>query len=87
MGGIASYLFTPSMVLRSLKSMIGLGPRYYCINLSPTVENTNQMFYMISKGNIKPTIDSVFSFDNVKQAYERLDTSRVKGKVVIDFDK
>jgi NADPH:quinone reductase-like Zn-dependent oxidoreductase len=86
-GGTASYLFTPSMILRSFKSLIGLGPRYYCINLSPTEENTNQMFYMLNKGTIKPMIDSVFGFDNVKQAYERLDSSRVKGKVVIDFNK
>ncbi len=88
MGGPASYLFTPSMVLRSLKSMIGFGPRYYCIMLSPTEENTNQMFAMLNKGTIKPVIDSVFKFSSeVKQAYERLDTSRAKGKIVIDFDQ
>jgi NADPH:quinone reductase-like Zn-dependent oxidoreductase len=85
---MASYLFTPAMVFRSLKSMIGLGPRYYCINLSPTQDNTNKMFDMLNEGTVKPVIDSVFAFNNhVKQAYERLDTSRVKGKVVIDFEK
>jgi len=88
MGGTASYLFTPSMIFRSLKSMIGLGPRYYCINLSVTEENTNQMFSMLNKGTIKPVIDSIFEFSNqVKQAYERLNTSRAKGKIVIDFNK
>lgn len=88
MGGPASYLFTPSMVVRSFKSMIGLGPRYYSISLSATEENTNQMFSMLHNGTIKPIIDSVFAFSNhVKEAYERLNTSRVKGKVVIDFNK
>lgn len=88
MGGVASYLFTPSMVFRSLKSMVGLGPRYYCINLSPTEENTNQMFTMLNKGSVKPVIDSVFAFSNqAKEAYERLNTSRAKGKIVIDFNK
>ena len=88
LGGMASYLFTPAMIFRSLKSMIGFGPRYYCINLSSTEENTNQMFYMLNKDTIKPVIDSVFEFSHrVKEAYERLDTSRAKGKVVIDFDK
>ncbi|CAF3132322.1 unnamed protein product [Rotaria sp. Silwood2] len=88
LGGAASYLFSPTMILRSLKSIIGLGPRYYCINLSSKEENINQMFYMLNKSTVKPVIDSVFAFSNhVKQAYERLDTSRVKGKVVIDFDK
>ncbi|CAF4354087.1 unnamed protein product, partial [Rotaria sordida] len=33
LGGIISYLFTSRMILRSLKSIIGLGPRYYYINL------------------------------------------------------
>ena len=88
LGGPASYLFTPSMIFRSLKSLIGYGPRYYCISLSPTAENTNQMFAMLNKGTIKPIIDSVFKFnDQVKQAYTRLDTSRAKGKIVIDFDQ
>ncbi|CAF5115900.1 unnamed protein product, partial [Rotaria sp. Silwood1] len=53
MGGTASYLFTPAMILRSLKSIIGFGPRYYCINLSSKEENINQMFYILNKGIIK----------------------------------
>ncbi len=57
-------------------------------DILPTEENTNQMFSMLNKGTIKPVIDSVFEFSNhVKQAYEHLNTSRVKGKIVIDFDK
>ncbi|UJR08895.1 hypothetical protein I4U23_013149 [Adineta vaga] len=88
LGGAASYLFTPAMIFRSLKSMTGFGLRYYCINLSATETNTNQMFSMLSSGTIKPIIDSVFQFStDVKQAYERLDTGRVRGKVVIDFTK
>ncbi|CAF1306193.1 unnamed protein product [Rotaria sordida] len=88
LGGIISYLFTSRMILRSLKSIIGLGPRYYYINLSSKKENIDQIFYMFNKGIIKSVIDSIFQFSNhVKQAYERLDTSRVKGKVVTDFDK
>ncbi|CAF1281201.1 unnamed protein product [Rotaria sordida] len=88
LGGIISYLFASRMILRSLKSIIGLGPRYYYINLSSKKENIDQILYMFNKGIIKPVIDSIFKFSNhVKQAYERLDTSRVKGKVVTDFDK
>ena len=81
MGGTASYLFSPAMAFRSLKAMLGLDPRYYCVNLSPSAENTNQMFAMLNSGKIKPVIDSVFSFnEQAKQAYERLNTGRVKGK-------
>ncbi|CAF1372851.1 unnamed protein product [Rotaria sordida] len=88
LGSIIFYLFTSRMILRSLKSIIGLGPRYYYINLSSKKENIDQIFYLLNKGIIKPVIDSIFEFSNhVKQAYERSDTSRVKGKVVTDFDK
>ena len=88
LGGMASYLFTPAMVLRTMKSWIGLGPRYYCINLSTTAEYTAYMSEMLDRGLVKPIIDSVFRFsDQVKQAYERLDTGRAQGKIVIDLEK
>lgn len=88
LGGPASYLFTPSMIIRSLKSMIGYGPRYYCISLSPTAENTNQMFAMLNKQTVRPIIDSFWKFHSeVQQAYTRLNTSRAKGKIVIDFNE
>ena len=88
LGGMASYLFTPSMVLRTMKSWLGLGPRYYCINLSTTAEYTATMSEMLGRGLVKPIIDSVFRFsDQAKQAYERLDTGRAQGKIVIDLEK
>ena len=88
LGGMICYLFNPAMILRSFKSLLGCGPRYYCINLSLTRENTTQMVRMLQAGLIRPTIDSVFGFrEQVKQAYEYLDTGRVRGKVVIDFEK
>lgn len=38
-------------------------------------------------GSVKPIIDSVFAFDDVLKAYERIMTSRAKGKVVVVVDE
>ena len=35
-------------------------------------------------GTVKPVIDSVYKFDDVYSAYERLMTERARGKVVIE---
>ena len=46
------------------------------------------MYHMVNQGIIKPVIDSVYDFSHhIRQAYEHLNTSRVRGKIVIDFNK
>jgi NADPH:quinone reductase-like Zn-dependent oxidoreductase len=37
----------------------------------------------IENGNVKPIIDSTFSFDKVKEAQAKVETKRTKGKVVV----
>lgn len=39
-----------------------------------------------SIGKIKPLVDSVFEFGDALKAYDRLLTSRAKGKVVVKVD-
>lgn len=36
-------------------------------------------------GRVKPVIDSVYKFDEVLSAYERILTSRARGKVVVEI--
>lgn len=40
----------------------------------------------VRDGKIKPLVDSVFAFENVLKAYERIMTSRATGKVVVRVD-
>ncbi|KAK7030764.1 quinone oxidoreductase [Favolaschia claudopus] len=42
---------------------------------------------LAEKGAVKPVIDSVFSFDDVKQAFEKLMTKHAKGKVVVQISE
>ncbi|GMM56103.1 hypothetical protein DAKH74_027190 [Maudiozyma humilis] len=40
---------------------------------------------MIESGEYVPQIDSVFSFENFRQAFDKLETGKAKGKVVIEI--
>lgn len=44
------------------------------------------MFPTISAGKVKPLVDSVYSFEDALKAYERLQTGRATGKVVVKVD-
>lgn len=79
-GGALTYLFNPQMVLRSLLGLIGLGPSYLCINLA---FDQNWLEEAVQLPQEKIIIDRKFSFDQVKEAYERLNTGRTMGKVVV----
>jgi NADPH:quinone reductase-like Zn-dependent oxidoreductase len=41
---------------------------------------------LVTEGKLKPLVDSVYSFDDVHAAYERIMTSRARGKVVVKVD-
>lgn len=81
MGGSFLYLTTPRMVLRWLMGYLGFGYSYECIILDARndwLEECTQL-----KGEDEIVIDSTFDFGRVKEAYERLDTGRARGKVVV----
>jgi NADPH2:quinone reductase len=40
---------------------------------------------MITKGTLKPVIDSTFAFADVAKAYAKLDEGHAVGKIVIDM--
>jgi len=41
---------------------------------------------LIDGGKLRPTIDSVFELDNYAEAFERLESGKAKGKIVIKVD-
>ena len=83
MGGPALYMINPRMVLRWLFGYLGLGNSYECIVLDARKE------WLEEAAKLDPTkdiiIDSVFDFEKANEAYERLNTSRARGKVVVQF--
>jgi len=41
---------------------------------------------MVETGKVRPVIDSVWKFEDVKMAYERAMSQRARGKIVVDFE-
>ncbi|KAF2157079.1 alcohol dehydrogenase [Myriangium duriaei CBS 260.36] len=80
MGGAATYLWNPRMFLRSLAGRYGLSESYDCVNLEMKKEYLEETLRLPTD---KIIIDSTFSFNEAEQAFERLNTSRARGKVVI----
>lgn len=80
MGGANTYLWNPQMVLRALLGRVGFGPSYTCVNLEfkyPFLEE----ILSLPKDTI--IIDSTFDFNQVREAFDRLNTGRTRGKVIV----
>lgn len=82
MGGSFLYLTYPRMLLRWFLGAVGLGHSYDCIILETKPQWLEEAAKLDSRDII---IDSVFGFTKVKDAFEKLDTGRCRGKVVIDI--
>lgn len=80
MGGSNTYLWNPRMLLRSLLGKAGLGPSYSCVNLEFSKSFLEEILCLPTD---KIIIDNTFEFDQVMEAFERLNTGRTRGKVVV----
>lgn len=83
LGGSALYLTHPRMVLRWLLGYLGVGYSYECITLDPKKEWLEETTKLDPEKNV--FIDSIFEFGRGKEAFERLNTGRARGKVVVNI--
>ncbi|KAK0192865.1 hypothetical protein F5146DRAFT_1102619 [Armillaria mellea] len=68
-------------------SWLGGVPRSYkTVGLTPDTSELEAIRQLLEEGKIKPVVDSVYEFKDVLSAYERIMTSRAKGKVVVKVD-
>ncbi|KAG9783969.1 hypothetical protein KCU88_g2935, partial [Aureobasidium melanogenum] len=82
MGGSALYLTHPRMVARWLLGYVGLGKSYECILFDARKEWLEETTKLHPEKDV--IIDSVFEFEKAKEAFERLNTGRARGKVVVE---
>ncbi|THW77834.1 GroES-like protein [Aureobasidium pullulans] len=80
MGGAATYLWNPQMVVRTLLGKIGVGKSYACVNLKFQKEWLEER---LSLDREKIIIDSTWEFDQAKEAFAKLNTGRATGKVIV----
>lgn len=81
MGGSALYLTRPRMVLRFFLGQWGILPKYECIVMDGKKEWLEEIN---AYGYSDVIIDSTFTFIRAKDAFERMNTGRCRGKVVIE---
>lgn len=82
MGGAMTYLWSPWQWVRWAIGYVGLGERYDILNLEPKKENLEEA------KQLKPSqifIDSTFAFEEANKAFERLNSGRAKGKVIVEM--
>jgi|APSaa5957512535_1039671.scaffolds.fasta_scaffold29084_1 NADPH:quinone reductase-like Zn-dependent oxidoreductase len=60
------------------------GLKFESFFMWPSGEMLRQLAQLISDGALKPVIDRTFSIDQLKEAYDYLNTGRAKGKIVIE---
>lgn len=71
-----------------LPGFLGGGSRkYQFLVLKPNHEQLKQIAEWIDQEKIKIFLDSVWEYDDVPRAFERLKTHRVKGKVIVHVKK
>ncbi|ORY73418.1 hypothetical protein BCR35DRAFT_307148 [Leucosporidium creatinivorum] len=86
MGGSIIYYWTPRMIWRHLLGWAGWGPRYATVDLVPEKSKLEVAVKLTEEG-MKVVIDSEFAFEDVLKAYERLNSGKAKGKVVVKVRK
>lgn len=87
MGGSILYLTTPRMLARMLKGWAGYGFRYSCIMMANRKEWLAEVGHLVANEGMRVEIDSEFEFEEVEKAYERLNTGRARGKIVVHVKK
>ncbi|KAK5942924.1 hypothetical protein PMZ80_003929 [Knufia obscura] len=84
MGGSAIYLTHPRMVMRYFLGQWGFVPKYQCIILEAKKEWLEEVSTLKDEDVI---IDSRFPFEKTPEAFERMNTGRCRGKVVIELEQ
>ena len=82
MGGSMLYFVKPFMVIRYLLGRLGLGNSYECIILEAKKEWLEECTKL--KGD-DIVIDSTFDFGRAGEAFERMNTARARGKVMVEI--
>ncbi|BGP36473.1 hypothetical protein JCM10450v2_000373 [Rhodotorula kratochvilovae] len=87
LGGSWLYLTHPSMLVRMLRGWAGYGFRYSCIMFRNDRGWLGEVGHLVADEGYEIVVDSEFAFEEVEQAFERLNTGRARGKVVVHVKK
>ncbi|GAA5887334.1 hypothetical protein JCM5296_007102 [Sporobolomyces johnsonii] len=61
----------------------GVPRKYKFVAMRPKAEHRDEMVEFLKAGTLRPIVDEVFPFEDALKAYERSQSGRAKGKVVV----
>ncbi|KAI0669841.1 NAD-P-binding protein [Trametes maxima] len=84
--GIGNYLSFTWNVLLKPSFLGGVKRKWKLVSVKPIAKDLKDFAKLVEEGKVRPLVDSVFSFEDTLKAYERLQTKRATGKVVVKVD-
>ncbi|MFT3731725.1 MAG: NADP-dependent oxidoreductase [Hyphomicrobium sp.] len=73
----------PFLSWRVFAASRATGVHYYRFLTESNGAQLAEVAQLVDQGSIKPVIDQVFSFENLKDAFARLESGRARGKIVL----
>ena len=81
-GGVLISINTPPDMVKPAGSKKELAKSEFFV-VEPLGSNLNEIGELVAAGKVRPTIDSVWEFEEYEKAFERLESGHAKGKIVI----
>ncbi|GAA5922317.1 uncharacterized protein JCM15063_003261 [Sporobolomyces koalae] len=81
-GGSITNWYYPKQALRTWRGWFGWAPRYACITLDARKASLLEIEPLVNSG-MQVVVDSEYEFQDVPKAFEKLNTGRARGKVVV----
>ncbi|KAL1968722.1 hypothetical protein VTN77DRAFT_1548 [Rasamsonia byssochlamydoides] len=83
LAGFLSWTWT-QMLNMFWPSFLGGVPRPYCFHsTTPDVNTLNRVKKLVAEGKLRQVVDSIWEMEDVLKAYERMESKRARGKVII----
>ncbi|KAG2061671.1 NAD(P)-binding protein [Suillus hirtellus] len=83
--GVSKFLSLTCEILRP-SFLGGVNAKWTIVGVNHKPQDLAKLRDLMAEGKLKLTVDSVYGFEDVLSAYERIMTSRATGKVVVKID-
>ena len=83
---LGSALYSWFYCLKIAYCRILRGQGFYYSTVEPTNQCLDYVRCLVEEGKVRPIIDSVFSFNEIKDAYQQVTGGHVRGKVIVKMD-
>lgn len=83
LGGPGAYLYNPAMIGRKFMSATGISGLNYIVESVADGDWLYKAYDMILNGTVRVIVDSVYDWEEWREAFAKLESRKVRGKVVL----